>query len=197
MLDGTDTHGLGGTPVGDQLAAAPERVSHEDARALFERVCELLNEHDVRHLPAIYTEDIEYQDDPWPEAIRGYAEMERFFTALWRASPDLRFELLEGPYLAEDGRHAAVRWRVGGTMTGSFDPPGSPGFAPTGTRWVTEAGGFYELEGERIKHGRIIVNTNDVAIQMGAAPAPGSPGERLAGAMQRLSARRMRRRAKA
>lgn len=78
-----------------------------------------MNERDVRHIPTIFTDDIEFQDDAWPETMRSHADIERFFTALWRAMPDLRFEPLEGPYLAEDGRHAAARVRVDGTMTGS------------------------------------------------------------------------------
>jgi predicted ester cyclase len=180
--------------MSERLDAPTERLSHESARALFERNYQLLNEHDVRRIPTVFTEDIEFEDDAWPERIRGHAEMERFMTALWRAMPDFRFELLEGPYLAEDGRHAAARVRASGTATGSFDPPG---YAPTGARVTTEFGGFYEFEGDRVKRGRVIVNMNDVGIQIGAAPAPGSRGERLAVAMQRLNAGRVRRRTKA
>jgi hypothetical protein len=62
---------------------------------------------------------------------------------------------------------------------------------------TAEFAAFYELEGERIKRERVILNMNDVGIQMGATPAPGSRGERLAVAIQRLTARRMRRRVNA
>ena len=148
----------------------------------------------MRHIPTVFTEDVEFEDDAWPESIRGHAQMERFLTAVWRAMPDLRFEILEGPYLAEDGRHAAARVRVSGIATGRFDPPG---FAPTRARVTTEFGGFYEIEGERVKRGRIIVNMHDVGIQIGAAPAHGTRAERLALAMQHLNARRIRRRAEA
>jgi hypothetical protein len=75
-----------------------------------------------------------------------------------------------------------------------LDPPG---FAPTDTQVATEMAAFYELEGKRVKRARIIANINDFGIQIGAAPAPGSRGEKLAVAMQRLTARSMRRRAKA
>jgi predicted ester cyclase len=126
--------------------------------------------------------------------MRSHADIERFFTALWRAIPDLRFELLEGPYLAEDGRRAAARVRVSGTATGPLEPPG---FAPTNARLKTEFAGFYELEGERIRRERAILNMNDVGVQIGALPAPGSRGEMLAVAIQRLTARRMRRRVRA
>jgi hypothetical protein len=145
-------------------------------RALFERVAQLLSEHDVRHLPALYTEDIEYRDDGWPEVLRGYADMERLFTALWKMSPDSRFELIEGPYLAEDGRHAAVRWRLTGAMTGPWEAPGAPAFPPTGMRFAGEVAGFYELAGDRIRRGRVILNQLDMSVQLGAMPAPASPG---------------------
>lgn len=180
--------------MSDSQTAAAKPLSPESARALFAHFYELMNERDVRHIPTIFTEDIEFQDDAWPETMRSHADIERFFTALWRAMPDLRFELLEGPYLAEDGRHAAARVRVDGTMTGPAEPPG---FAPTGTRVTAEFAGFYELDGERIKRERVILNMSDVGVQMGAVPAPGSRGEKLAVAIQRLTARRMRGRVKA
>ena len=175
-----------------QATAAPEGLTHDNARARFEEIYSLLNEHDPRHIPAVFTEDIVFEDDAYPEVIRGHAAMERFLGSVWRAAPDFTFELVDGPYLSEDGRRAAARVRGSGTATGPFDPPG---FAPTGTRVSTEFGGFYEFEGERVKYARIIVNMNDVGIQVGAAPPPGSWGERLAVRMQHLAARRMRRQA--
>jgi steroid delta-isomerase-like uncharacterized protein len=177
--------------LSDAQSATTTALNPGSARALFEHFYELVNEHDVRHIPAIFTEDIEFQDDAWPDLMKGHADVEAFLTALWRAMPDLRFELLEGPYLSEDGRHAAARVRVSGTVTGPLDPPG---FAPTDTRLTTEFGAFYKLEGERIKRERVILNMNDAGVQMGALPPPGSRGEKLAVAIQRLTARWMRRR---
>ena len=173
----------------DPSTATPWRLNHETARSLFERNFGLLNEHDVRHVPTIFAEDVVFQDDAWPQTIEGHRDMEGFLTSLWRAIPDFRFELIEGPYLGEDGHRAAVRVRVGGTASGSFDPPG---YAPTGTPVTTEFGGFYEFEGDRVKRARIIVNMNDVGIQVGAAPAPGTRSERLVVRLQHVKARRMR-----
>lgn len=116
--------------------------------------------------------------------------MKRFLGAIWTAFPDFRFELVAA-YLGEDGGSAAARVRVSATMAGSLDPPG---FAPTGKRLALEYGGFYEIDGDRIKRGRIIVNMNDAAVQLGALPPPGSRGERAAVMVQRLQARLMRRR---
>jgi len=175
-----------------EQASARENLTHERARALFQRIYALLNEHDPASIAAIFTENVVFEDDAWPETVHGHAEMERFLGALWRAFPDFRFELIEGPYLGEDGRAAAARVRVTGTMKGTLDPPG---FAPTGTTMSTEYAGFYELDGERICRGRVVTNMNDAASQLGAAPMPGSRGERAAVWLQRLQARRMRRRA--
>jgi hypothetical protein len=181
-------------PIG---ATNHEPHTAESAREIFEGVMRLFNERDVAGIPALYTEDIEYRDDAWPEVVTGHAGVERLFTALWRMAPDCRFELVAGPYLSEDGRRAAVRWRVVGTMTGPWNAPGSPALAPTGSPFAVEIGAFYELERDRIRHGRVIVNQLDMGIQFGAMPPPGSRGEWLGAAMQRLKARRMRRRAKA
>ena len=178
--------------MAEQTTAAPERLTHERARELFERAYALLNEHDPAHIPTVFTEDVVFEDDAWPETVHGHAGMERLLGAMWRAFPDFRFELLEGPYLTEDGGGAAARVRVTGTMKGPLDPPG---FAPTGTRLATEYGGFYEFEGDRIRRARIILNMNDAATQLGAAPMPGSRGERVVVLTQRLQARRLRRRA--
>jgi SnoaL-like protein len=171
---------------------AGERLSHERALELFRRISDLHDEHDSAGVRTAFTEDAVYEDDGAPEPVRGHAELERFFSGVWRAFPDFRVELLEGPYLSEDGSGFAVLGRISGTMTGPLDPPG---LAPTGTRIEAEFAGFYEPGGNRIRRGRIVMNVNDFATQLGAAPKPGSGGERLGVLLQRLQARRTRRRA--
>jgi steroid delta-isomerase-like uncharacterized protein len=178
----------------DVPATASDQFDHASARGRFEQIYALLNEHDVDELSVVFTEDVEFRDDAWPHPIHGLAEMAHFLTALWHAVPDLRFELQEGPYLADDGRHVAVRVVASGTATGRYDPPG---FDPTNGRLAAEYGGFFELAGGRIRRGRVILNMNDVALQVGAAPAAGSRGEWLLVRLQRLNARRMRRRPRA
>ncbi len=174
----------------DQSVATTESLTHARARSLFERAYELLNTRDTERVPEIFTEDIVFQDDAWPETVRGHAEMKRFLGAIWTAFPDFRFELIDA-YLGEAEGSAAAHVRVTATMNGPLDPPG---FAPTGRPLAIEYGGFYEFEGERIRRGRIIVNMNDAATQLGALPPPGSKGERAAVMVQRLQARFMRRR---
>ena len=178
--------------MSEQTTTAGQQLSHEEVRQRFERIYALLNERDPARVPEIFTEDIVFEDDAWPETVRGHDEMKRCLSAVWRAFPDFRFELIRGPYLAEDPKGASVHVRVTGTMDGPLDPPG---FAPTGRRIATEYGGFYEFEGERLRWGRIVINMNDAATQLGALPPPGSIGERAAVQVQRLQAAVMRRRA--
>lgn len=174
-----------------QTPTPSDQLTHERAREIFQRAYDLLNEHDLTHVPAIFTEDILFEDDAAPEPIRGHEEMRRFLSSIWTAFPDFRFERLHGPYLAQDGG-VAVHVRVTGTMEGKLDPPG---FLPTGAHLSTEYGGFYELEGDRIRRARIIINMSDAAVQLGALPAPGSKGEKVAVLAQGLQARLKRRRA--
>jgi steroid delta-isomerase-like uncharacterized protein len=170
--------------------AAAEPLSQEHARDLFRRWYEVLNARDPKRVAEVFTEDVVFVDDAWPETVRGHGEMKRFLGAIWTAFPDFRFELVEA-YPGADGATAAAHVRVSGSMDGPLDPPG---FAPTGRRLATDYGGFYEIDGERIRRGRIIVNMNDAAVQLGALPPPGSRGERAAVMVQRLQARLMRRR---
>ncbi|HEX2126904.1 MAG TPA: hypothetical protein VHF45_10140 [Thermoleophilaceae bacterium] len=51
--------------MNERLDAARERLNYDSAHALFERNYRLLNEHDVRHIPTIFTEDIESKDHAW------------------------------------------------------------------------------------------------------------------------------------
>lgn len=168
-----------------------ERTAWAEVRDQFEHLFASLNEHDVSLIPELYAEDVVFDDDAWPKTMHGHADVEEFLSALWRASPDFRFEMVEGPYLSVDGRGAAVRVRTHGTMTGAYDPPG---LRPTNTQMSTEFAGFYEFEGHLAKRIRVIVNMNHVGVQTGAVPPPGSLAERVALGRQRLNAWRQRRR---
>ena len=162
--------------MAQQTTISHQQLTHERAREILQRSWDLINEHDLANVPKIFTEDIEFEDDAAPETIRGHDEMRRFLGGIWTAFPDFRLELVQGPYLAQDGGVAA-QVRMTGTMKGKLDPPG---FLPTGAPVSVELGAFYELEGERIRRARIILNMTDAAVQIGALPAPGSPGEKVA-----------------
>jgi hypothetical protein len=63
--------------------------------------------------------------DPW-----------EFLDAVWKAFPDLTFEMIEGPYVIPGEPRSAVYARGRATHTGRLDPPG---FAATGRRWEATA----------------------------------------------------------
>src|SRR3954449_5820982 len=87
------------------------------------------NSHDHEQLLALMTDDIVYDDSAWPKTMRGHADVREFLDHTWRAIPDLRFELREGPYVRAGEPKAAFWWDGYGTHTGVLDPPG---LAPAG-----------------------------------------------------------------
>jgi steroid delta-isomerase-like uncharacterized protein len=147
------------------------------------------NSHDADRLLARMTPDVVYDDSAWPETMRGHDDVRRFLEHTWRAFPDMRFELVEGPYrLGED--KAAFWWRGEGTMTGRLDPPG---FAPTGRRWRVDGADFHEYRDGLISRLRIVFNLAEASQQLGLMPTPGSRAVRIAAALERVETRFKRR----
>lgn len=144
------------------------------------------NSHDADQVLGLLAEDVEVRDDSWPTTMHGHADVREFLAALWRAIPDMTFELLEGPYLMPGRPSAAVHWRGSGTFTGPMDPPG---FAPTGRRWEIDGVDFQEYRGGRITRLRVACDMMSVARQLGVMPAAGSRAERAVAAAQRTVVR--------
>lgn len=140
------------------------------------------NSHEQDRVLALLTEDVDVRDDSWPRPMRGHAEVREFLQALWRAIPDMRFELLEGPYVIPGEPRASFHWRGYGTFTGPMDPPG---FAPTGRRWDVDGVDFQEYRAGRIARLRVITDMMSISRQLGVMPAAGSRAERAMAAVQR------------
>lgn len=129
---------------------------------------------------------------PGSEPLRGPAAVGEWLRDLFTMVPDARMDYPVGaPYLSLDGTQASARFRLRGTMRGPMRPPG---FAPTDGPIEDSGVEFYEeFRDGRLARCTILFDRLNVAEQIGAAPAPGSGAERLAVAVQRLQARRMRR----
>jgi steroid delta-isomerase-like uncharacterized protein len=147
------------------------------------------NSHDEARLLAFLHPEIVYDDAAWPVTMRGHDDVRTFLRFAWRAFPDLRFEILDGPFrLGAD--KAAWRWRGRGTMTGPVDPPR---FAPTGRPWSLDGVDVHEYRDGRVARLRIVFDAADLSRQVGLLPAPGSRAERAMAAAQRFAARLRRR----
>ena len=138
------------------------------------------NTHEPDRVLELLTDDVEVRDDSWPTTMHGHAEVREFLEALWRAIPDMTFELLDSPYVIPGEPRAALHWRGSGTFTGRMDPPG---FAPTGKRWEVDGVDFQEYRDGRICKLRVAFDVMTLSRQLGLMPATGSRGERaMAGA---------------
>jgi steroid delta-isomerase-like uncharacterized protein len=165
-------------------------ITAERARAWATRFVDAWNSHDPEQLLALATEDVVWED-PFivGGTLRGKAALRDWLTSLWRATPDLRFEVVGEPFISLDGTQLAAAWTGSGRFTGPLNPPG---FAPTNRQIEMTGVDIHEFEGELVK--RVHTETDAMALgrQIGAAPAPGSGGERLGVLMQKLAARRQR-----
>jgi hypothetical protein len=164
----------------------------EHARQVFGRIEALHERRDPRGVRTLFSEHVLVEDDGGTQTVHGWVEMESLLSSVWRAFPDFRVSVIEGPYLLPDGSGFALRGRLTGTMSGPLDPPG---FAASGRALAAEFGGFYELDGESVSAARIIIDTTDLARQLGFLPPAGGAAEQLAVWAQRLRVRLGRARA--
>lgn len=156
--------------------------SIEWTRELVANWLDAWNSHQADRVLGLLTDDVEARDDSWPKAMHGRGEVREFLEALWRAVPDMSFELLAGPYVIPDEPRASFQWRGTGTFTGRMDPPG---FAPTGRRWEIDGADFHEYRDGRISRLRVVFDLMSVSRQLGVMPAAGGRAERAMAAAQR------------
>jgi steroid delta-isomerase-like uncharacterized protein len=142
------------------------------------------NSHEPERLLGLMTEDIVYDDSAWPTTMHGHGDVRQFLESAWRAFPDLRFEVFDGPFIASGEPKAAFHWTGSGTHTGPIDPPG---FASTGKRIEFDGADFHEYRDGRVCRLRIVFDMMDVGRQLGTIPKAGSPVEKAGAAAQRLA----------
>jgi steroid delta-isomerase-like uncharacterized protein len=170
------------TSTGSGQGAAGDTPSIEWIREFVDAWLAAWNSHQPGRVLSFLADDVEVRDDSWPQAMHGHADVREFLEALWRAIPDMTFELLDGPYVIPGEARASFHWRGFGTFTGPMDPPG---FAPTGRRWEVDGADFHEYRDGRIGNLRVAFDMMTVARQLGVMPAAGSRGERAMAAAQR------------
>lgn len=122
-----------------------------------------------------------------PQDARGRAGAKRQIQMYRAAFPDLEFTIED---VIDQGDKVVLRWTSTGTHRGEL-----MGLAPTGAR-VTASG----ISIDRLAGGKIVEtwtnwDTLGLMRQLGAAPPPGSIGEKVGIQIQHLAARRQRHKA--
>lgn len=147
------------------------------ARGFLARLHRAVNAHDADAVAALCCEDVVWDDPAAPGPLRGREAVRRFHAeTMLRALPDVRVEMIDGPYLALDGQGVSARLRISGTMTGPLVPPG---FAPTNGPLVFETAEFSRFEGDLLSRHTVILDMLGLARQIGAVPQAGGLGERI------------------
>src|SRR4051795_8217386 len=118
--------------MAQQAAATREDLDQEWFREFAQRWLEAWNSHDPDRLVGFMTDDIVYDDSAWPKTMRGHADVREFLDHTWRALPDLRFELREGPYVRA-GEPKAAFGGTGTVRTPAFST--RPGWRPPARAW--------------------------------------------------------------
>jgi steroid delta-isomerase-like uncharacterized protein len=168
-------------------------LSEDFAREWIDRFLAAWHSHDPPALPALCTEDVQWEDPfIYPNGVAyGKGELQAWLASVFRAFPDVRFEIEGEPFLSLDRARVGAVWRGIARMTGPLDPPG---FAATGQQAELVGVDLHSFREGQLAQVLTITDLNAVGRQLGAIPPPGTLRERMVVALQRLSARRMRRR---
>jgi steroid delta-isomerase-like uncharacterized protein len=174
----------------DAAAATMGRVDPaEGSRRLIE---ESFNNGNLALIDQLVAPDAIDHDPAMPARLRGLRgpEVQRQNVQMYRAAfPDVKITVDD---VIAAGDKVVVRWHAEGTHRGELE-----GLAPTGAR-ASVTGIFID----QWKDGKIVESWGEwdnlgMARQLGAAPPEGSAGEKLGMAVQRLVARRMRKKTQA
>jgi steroid delta-isomerase-like uncharacterized protein len=176
--------------VADVALSTPQTGAAAELRDFIERYIAAWNGFDADAIAQLITEDVIWADPALAEPARGVAAVQEFMRTSALAFPDLRLSEPDPPVLAVAGDLVLWGWRMEGTHQGVIDPPG---FAPTGRSMRVEGVDRWIMREGRICDYGAFYDMNEVARQLGIAPAPGSRAERAAVALQRLQARFSRR----
>ena len=156
----------------------------EGSRRLLE---ETFNEGNLELIDQLVAPDAVNHDPAEPaqmRALRGPEVFKRTVQMYRAAFPDVRITVDD---VIAAGDKVALRWHSEGTHRGELE-----GLAPTGARGLVTG-----ISIDRWQDGKVVESWTEwdnlgLARQLGAAPPEGSVGEKVGMTMQRVMARRMR-----
>jgi steroid delta-isomerase-like uncharacterized protein len=169
-----------------QTQTAPPTIDQAWIEDFGRRWLEAWSSHSPDRILELMTPDIVYDDSAWPKTMRGHSDVREFLAHTWTAFPDLRFELVEGPFVHPSEPAATFYWRGYATNTGPIDPPGFPA---TGRRIEFTGFDLHEYRDEKVARLIITFDMADTARQLGVLPAPGSRPEKALVAVAKARAK--------
>lgn len=173
--------------------AADARASERSPDALIEAWYAAWNAHDVAAVQDLVAADGVLEEPDAPEGgHRGPEAVGAWMSTWFKACPDMHLDEHQR-WVSADGSTVVTWFTVRATLSGRLDPPG---FAPTNTAIEVAGMDRTEIRDGLIARHQIFYDTTTVARQIGAAPLPGTIGERIAVRLQRSTARRLRRRSR-
>jgi steroid delta-isomerase-like uncharacterized protein len=145
---------------------------------------EAFNQGNLATIDELTAADFVNHDPSDPTEAHGPEGAKAFITAYRTAFPDLHITIED---TIADGDQVVFRWTSRGTHRGDL-----MGLAPTGKQVEVTGISIDRYEGDKIAESWSNWDTLGLMRQLGAAPAPGSLGEKVGLQLQHLTARRQR-----
>lgn len=175
------------------MAPGPESDGdpiHRDAlHAFTQRYFDAWNSHTPAAVAACASEDVVWNSPALAEPALGRSDVAGLVATTDAAFPDYEFTQPAPQAIADDRLTAYVPWRMTGTNTGSFDPPG---YAPTGRPVDLTGIDVWRFRGGLIWRYEAVYNYSTVARQLGLGLPRRGYLEWLAVRAQRILVRRQR-----
>ena len=173
-------------------AARPQSITDEFAQEWIQRFLAGWASHDAAELLKLTTEDVHWEDPfIYPDgSLHGHTALREWLAYVWRAVPDVEFQIVGQPLIAVDRSRLMFEWVGTGRMTGALDPPG---FAPINRNVDFRGVDTHSFRDGLVSHVWTVTDVAAAARQFGAMPPPGSIGEKLGVQVQHLMARQIRR----
>lgn len=163
-----------------------EPIDERALRAFCRRYFDAWNSYTPSQVAACATEDVVWDSPALSEPATGRSGVADLVASTVTAFPDYEFTAPAPWAIADDRLTAYVPWRMTGTNTGSFDPPG---YAPTGRSVNLTGIDVWRFRGGLIWRYQAVYNYSLLARQLGLAPPRRGRIERVAVHAQRLYVR--------
>jgi hypothetical protein len=142
-------------------------MDRQAIRHVLDRYYAALNGHDRDGLAGVVAGDVVFDDDMVPDIVfHGADEFLGVFDGMWYAFPDLRLEVLRGPFFDDGAAQCAVHGRLTGTLANAVP---DWGFTRVGATLNQEYMAVYEVAGDRMSYIRACLNPAILASQVGSA----------------------------